>query len=90
LVTSSPTTNCSPATLATCTLYPGRKPPSAIFITRACASVLEARGSFGFLPLPRFSSRAWRWRLISSRAAWAALTRSPRSRAARSLAALMR
>ena len=32
--------------VASCTLYAGRKPPSAIFITRACASVVDARGSF--------------------------------------------
>jgi len=31
-----------PAT-AYCTLYPGRKPPSPIFITRASASVVDAR-----------------------------------------------
>ncbi|MPD03748.1 hypothetical protein E2C01_099399 [Portunus trituberculatus] len=90
LVTSSPATICSPAALATCTLYPGRKPPSAIFMTRASGSVVEARGSFGVLPLLRLSSRAWRCRLISASAACAAFRRSVRSRAARSLAALMR
>jgi hypothetical protein len=36
-------TICSPATLTTWTLKAGRKPPSAIFITRASGSVVEAR-----------------------------------------------
>ena len=34
-----------PAT-ANCTLYPGREPPSGIFITRASGSVVDARKSF--------------------------------------------
>src|SRR4051812_10403828 len=36
---------------AYCTLSAGRKPPSAIFMTRDCASVVEARGSLGFFSL---------------------------------------
>jgi hypothetical protein len=39
------------ASVSNWTLWAGRKPPSAIFMTRAGASVVEARGSFsrGFL-----------------------------------------
>ena len=52
-------------------------------MTRACGSVVEARGSFGFLPLPPLSSSSWRLRLISASAALrglharAALARRP-------------
>jgi hypothetical protein len=44
-----PTITWLAVSLASCALYAGRKPPPAIFITRAWASVVEARAvSAGF------------------------------------------
>ena len=43
LVTSTPTIIRDAPSAANCTLYAGRKPPSAIFITRASGSVVEAQ-----------------------------------------------
>ena len=53
LVTSTPVITCESVSVASCTLSPGRKPPSPIFITRASASVVEARTlsrSLAFFP----------------------------------------
>lgn len=81
------------------TLNAGRKPPSAIFITRASTSVVEARGSGAFFfTVPAVSppsggalSRSLlRLASIRSTTAIAAVTRSSRSFAARSRCAACR
>ena len=75
LTTSTPVITWLAVSVANCTLWAGRKPPSPIFITRASGSVVEAR-AFSFFGPCFFASIS-----ASSPRAWA--TRSDRSRAAR-------
>ena len=73
--------------VASWALYAGRQPPSAIFMTRACGSVVEVRASGTGLP-----RLAWRFFVASISGRWARAwrTRSARSLAARSRAAATR
>ena len=86
VVTSTPTMTCDSVSVANCTLYAGRNPPSAIFMLRASASVVDARAGFFNESPPRSSFIA----CTSAQAARAAVTLATRSSAARFFAAISR